>query len=128
MRAATVLRTDCVWRRLPTSFPDGPTVVAHACAKLPTLKRLWVDGAYAGQCAQAVHAAHSTQVEVVHPAVSEAVPTGCVVLPKRRVVERTHAWNERCRRLDMHHDRSTLIVTARVWFAKAHILVSRLAV
>ena len=56
------------------------------------------------------------------------VPTGFVVLPKRWVVERTHAWNERSRRLVMHHDRSTLIATAWVWFAQARILVSRLAV
>ena len=56
------------------------------------------------------------------------VPTGFVVLPKRWVVERTHAWNERSRRLVMHHDRSTLIATAWVWFAQARILASRLAV
>jgi len=56
------------------------------------------------------------------------VPTGFVVLPKRWVVERTHAWNERSRRLVIHHDRSTLIAAASVWFAQARILVSRLAV
>ena len=46
-------------------------VVAQACAKLPTLKRLDVDGAYAGQCAQALHAAHHIELEVVrHPAIA----------------------------------------------------------
>ena len=123
---------------------DGAVaVVAQACAKLPTLKRLYVDGAYAGQFAQALHASHDMEVEVVrHPGnrnarvfhdtgqatAPEPVPTGFVVLPKRWVVERTHAWNERSRRLVMHHDRSTLIATAWVWFAQARILVSRLAV
>ena len=57
----------------------------------------------------------------------EAIPKGFVVLPKRWVVERTHAWNERCRRLDMHHDRSSFIATAWVWLAEARILATRLA-
>ena len=56
------------------------------------------------------------------------MPTGFIVLAKRWVVERTQAWNERCRRLVMHHDRDTLIATAWVWFAQARILVSRFAV
>ena len=39
-----------------------------ACGKYPTLARVYVDGAYAGQCASALHAAHGLAVEVVrHP-------------------------------------------------------------
>ena len=37
----------------------------------------------------------------------EVVAKGFVVQAKRWVVERTHAWNERARRLMAHHDRST---------------------
>ena len=47
--------------------------------------------------------------------------------PKRWVVERTHAWNERWRRMVMHHDRKTSVCTAWVWLAEARILLSRLA-
>ena len=102
---------------------DGASAgVAQACTKLPTLKRLYGDGAYAGLCAQALQAAHETG-QATAP-----VPTGFVVLPRRWVVERTHAWNERCRRLVMHHDRSALIATAWHWFAHARMVVSRLAV
>ena len=36
----------------------------------------------------------------------DAQPQGFVVQAKRWVVERTHAWNERARRLIAHHDRS----------------------
>lgn len=50
-----------------------------------------------------------------------------VVLPKRWVVERTHAWNERWRRMVMHHDRKTSISTAWALLAEARILPSRLA-
>ena len=52
---------------------------------------------------------------------------GFVVLPKRWVVERTHAWNERWRRVVMHHDRKTSISTAWIWLAEARILLSRIA-
>jgi putative transposase len=118
-------------------------VVAQACAKVPGLKRLYTDGAYGGQCAQAIEASHGLAVEIVRhpgnrstgtwhdvqqPLWPEAVTTGFVVLPKRWVVERTHAWNERARRLMAHHDRSNWAAIAWVWFAEARILATRLAV
>lgn len=123
---------------------DGaPAVVAQACAKVPGLAKLYVDGAYAGQCAQALEAAHAgLSVEVVrHPANGNlrvfhenqlplwnapAPQAGFVPLPKRWVIERTHAWNERSRRLVMHHDRSLVTATAWVWLAEARILTARL--
>ncbi|MDD1619903.1 MAG: IS5/IS1182 family transposase, partial [Methylococcaceae bacterium] len=45
---------------------------------------------------------------------------------KRWVVERTHAWNERARRLVMHHDRLTKVSEASVWLAEARMLACRL--
>jgi transposase len=56
-----------------------------------------------------------------------APPTGFVVLPKRWVVERTHARIERSRRLIMHHDRAVATSVAGVWFAEARMLARRLA-
>lgn len=122
---------------------DGaPAVVALACAKVPSLKVLFVDGAYSGSCAQALQAAHGLDVQVVrHPGNGNArvfldtntaqtppvVPKGFVPLPMRWVVERTHAWGERCRRLVMHHDRKITTSAAWVWFAQAQILLRRLA-
>ncbi|KWT11000.1 transposase [Pseudomonas syringae pv. broussonetiae] len=49
-----------------------------------------------------------------------------MVMPKRWVVERTHAWNERARRLIMHHDRLFAVSEAWVWLAEARILARRL--
>lgn len=122
---------------------DGAAeVVAQSCAKLPTLKTLYVDGAYSGQCVEALQVAHGIDVQVVHhpgrrnayvfhdskgTREVESVPLGFVPLAKRWVVERTHAWNERCRRLIMHHDRNSAISVAWVWLAEACILASRLA-
>lgn len=117
-------------------------VVAQACAKVAGLKKLYADGAYGGQCAVAIEKAHGLSVEIVRhpgnrstgtwrdeqqPLWPEPLLAGFVVLPKRWVVERTHAWNERARRLMAHHDRSNWAANAWVWFAEARILATRLA-
>jgi len=57
----------------------------------------------------------------------DAQPKGFVVQAKRWVVERTHAWNERARRLIAHHDRSNSAPVAWVWLAEARMLATRLA-
>lgn len=130
-------------------------VLALACAKYPSLEKLYVDSAYAGRCAQALQQAHAPLVvEVVRhpdnrnvgrwqvvaspatPAPPDAGASGApppaptdkafTVLPKRWVVERTHAWIERCRRLVMHHDRKPAMSTTWVWFAEARRLARRL--
>lgn len=121
---------------------DGAAeVVAQACRKAPSIERLYTDGAYGGQCARAIEQAHQIRVEVVRRPGNRSTGTlhdpqqslwqepvrGFVVLPKRWVVERTHAWNERWRRMVMHHDRKTSISTAWVWLGEARILLSRLA-
>jgi putative transposase len=119
----------------------APAVVAQACAKVPGLKKLYADAAYGGRCAAALEQAHGLSVEIVrHPAnrstgtwrdaqqprEPEVVPRGFVVQPKRWVVERTHAWNERARRLMAHHDRSNWAPVAWIWLAQARILATRL--
>lgn len=118
-------------------------VVATAMDKYPTIETLFADGGYAGQCAQTVSQRHDIEVQVVrHPAnrnvgrwchddhpdlfTAEADTNGFVVLPKRWVVERTHAWNERSRRLVMHHDRLCNVSEAWVWLAEARLLARRL--
>ncbi len=123
---------------------DGAAaVVAQACAKVPGLQKLYTDAAYAGKCAQAIEAAHGLSVEVVRhpgnratgtwrdtqqPMQAQAVPTGFVVQAKRWVVERTHAWNERSRRLMAHHDRSDWAPIAWIWLAQSRILARRLTI
>ena len=120
----------------------APAVVAQAFAKVPGLQKLYTDSAYGGQCAFAIEQTHGISVEVVRhpgnrstgtwqdaqqPLWPESVPKGFVVQAKRWVVERTHAWNERARRLTMHNDRSTWAPVAWVWLAEARILATRLA-
>jgi putative transposase len=117
-------------------------VVAQACAKAPSLKKLFADGAYGGKCALEIEKAHGISVEIVRhpgnrstgtwqdaqqPLWPEVVPKGFVVQAKRWVVERTHAWNERARRLMAHHDRSGWAPLAWVWLTEARMLATRLA-
>jgi transposase len=121
---------------------DGAAeVVARACHKAPTIERLYTDRAYGGQCAQAIKQARGIRVEVVRRPGNRSTGTlhdpqqplwpqpaaGFVVLLKRWVVERTHAWNERWRRMVMHHDRKTSVSAAWVWLAEARILLNRIA-
>ena len=122
---------------------DGAApVVAQACAKVPGLKALYADAAYGGRCAEAIEKTHGIAVHIVrHPGNRttgtwqtaqqslwpEVVPKGFVVQAKRWVVERTHAWNERARRLIAHHDRSEWAPVAWVWLTEARILATRLA-
>lgn len=119
----------------------GP-VVAQACTKVPGLKALFADAAYGGKCAEAIEKTHGIAVHIVRhpgnrttgtwqtaqqPLWPEVVPKGFVVQAKRWVVERTHAWNERARRLIAHHDRSDWAPVAWVWLTEARILATRLA-
>lgn len=118
-------------------------VVAATMAKYPGVKTLFVDSGYAGRCAQTVSQCHNLAVQVVrHPAnrnvgrwhqmdqpdlfTVQANAQGFVVLAKRWVVERTHAWVERARRLVMHHDRLTKVSEAWVWITEARMLLRRL--
>lgn len=115
----------------------APETVALACAKHPTIKALYADQGYAGQCAMLLQQAQGIKVEIVRRPQkignwqAGQLPllepdAGFYVLPKRWVVERTHAWIEKSRRCVMHHDRSVQAATAWVWLSQARNLLRRL--
>jgi transposase len=118
-------------------------VMASATAKYPSLQTVFADNGYAGQCAQTLTQTHGLSVDIVrHPRnasvgrwqlsdqpdlfTREQPRKPFVVLPKRWVVERTHAWIERARRLIMHHDRRSDVSEAWVWLAQGRQLMRRL--
>ena len=77
------------------------------------------------------HPANKNVVRWAHPDQADlftvqANANGFVVLPKRWVVERTHAWNECPRPLVMHHARLTSASEAWVWLTEARMLLRRL--
>jgi transposase len=117
-------------------------VVAQACAKVPGLKELYADAAYGGHCARGIETTHGINVHIVRHAANrstgtwhtpqqdlwpEVAPKAFIVQARRWVIERTHAWNERSRRLIAHHDRSNWAPVAWVWLTESRILASRLA-
>jgi len=113
-------------------------VVEQACKRTShSLRVLWADSAYAGRCAQDIQQRTRVEVRIVRASTRarwddaqqslwlEEQPRAVPAM--RWVVERTHAWLERHRRLVMHHDRKPLYATAWVWLAQARMLLSRLA-
>lgn len=128
----------------PASVQDRDAampVVSLAKAKVPGIQKLYVDGGYAGKRAGELRERHQIEVEVVrHPANRKVgrwqefqlplplfdLVKSFVVLPKRWVIERTNAWNDRPRRMNKDHDRNLRVSTAWIWLTEARMLLRRL--
>jgi len=123
---------------------DGamPVVVAGK-AKYPSVVKLYTDGGYSGTRSDAIRVRFpDLDVEAVrHPgnrtvgyrAHPDQLPLpglkltrAFVVLPKRWVVERTHAWNDRPRRLGRDNERTIESATGWIWLAEARMLARRI--
>jgi transposase len=115
-------------------------VLERARARHPHIERVFVDGGYAGRAADAMRAT-GVDVEVVRRtdrhrwtlknarAQLELYPSpsrGFHVLPKRWVVERSHAWHQSARRCLREHDRLPEVSASWLWLAQARLLLSRL--
>lgn len=102
-----------------------------------SISTLWADSAYGGQCAQEIQRRSGVEVCIVRSSTKARwddaqqslwpLPQAQPMPVVRWVVERTHAWLERNRRLAVHHDRKPVYATAWVWLAQARLLLSRLA-
>ena len=114
----------------------APTV-GTVLAKHPHIETLYADNGYAGQAADNLSSEHAVDVAIM-PSTGTAwtgpqaelfgpapTPPGGG-LYRRWVVERTHAWHERFRRLIIHHDRLAEVGEAWTWLANARLLLSRL--
>lgn len=127
---------------LPANVQDrdgAHPLVGRAVEKYPSLKKAFVDSGYAGRCADQIRAQHGIDVEVVRrPSAAGAwtdkqlalfaIPARPFeILPKRWVVERTHSWVERPRRMAKDHDRRLDVAESWIWFTEARLLLRRLA-
>jgi len=115
-------------------------VVSKGMAKYPSLRKLFLDAGYAGRCERHLHEVHGLDVEVIRRLGDRVAgrwrsrelplfeaPRGFQVLPKRWVVERTHAWDDRPRRLAKDHEQRPDVSEAWIWLTQARILTRRLA-
>lgn len=115
-------------------------IVDLAKAKVPSIEVVYVDAGYAGQRAREIALKHDLTIEVVRhpgnrnvgtwverqqPRLFEAPTRGFVVLPKRWIIERTNAWNDRPRRLTKDHDRNLAVSEGWIWLAEGRRLLRR---
>ena len=114
-------------------------VFAKAMSEHPTLATLYADAGYAGRCAKHLQHTHGVDVRVMRRADDRngrwetrqaELPfeqaRAFKPIPKLWVVERTHAWNVRPRRLTKDFDRLPEVTESWVWFAQARLLANRL--
>jgi transposase len=96
---------------------DGaPDLIERSCDAYPTLTRLFADGGHAGQKLETALAdIGRLTIEIIR----RSDTAGFVVLPRRRVVERTLAWLNRCRRLAK--DWETSIASSEAWMVVSSI-------
>lgn len=104
---------------------DGARLVlSRLHDRAPKLKKVWVDGAYAGKLMSWAKAFGGWTLEVVRKKKGQK---GFRVLPRRWVVERTLAWISKCRRLSKDYE--TLSASGEAWIHLAMIglMLRRLA-
>jgi len=122
----------------------GPALMAKALAKYPILTTALLDSGYAGACAKRIRSELGIAAEIVRPPSDNSVTRyedsrqpslfpeepqahTFVPIPVRWTGERTHAWDDRPRRLAKDHDRRSDVSESRLWFTEARRLLRRLA-
>ena len=92
-----------------------------SCKKL---RKIWVDGGYAGQLVEWVAAKFKFSLAVM---LRPKQTRKFVLLPRRWVVERTFGWLNHYRRLSKSYERLTRTDEAWVFIAMSRIMLNRLA-
>jgi putative transposase len=112
----------------------------EATEKLPTIRKLWLDGGYRGRCVRWMRTALRLDAEVVlrrddrlngvwqqqDLPLPKAEPIFRVV-PRRWVVERTFGWMGRFRRLSKDYEALVETSEAWIWIAMCRLLIQRIA-
>jgi transposase len=122
-----------------TQDRDGALEVIQAAQdKFPTLRKIWADGGYAGQCERAVLEATGCELEIVRRSddvrhevwlregEQPPVAVGFKLVKWRWIIERTFGWLGRYRRLSKDYEKSPASSLAWILFAFVAILIRRL--
>lgn len=107
------------------NVPDtqGARLVAPACSAFPNLKKVWVDGGYAGEIVSHYREVYHLDLEVVTKPPGQK---GFVVAPKRWVVERTFAWLGWYRGLSRDYEYTVRHSESMVKLSQIHLMARRL--
>ena len=97
-------------------------VIQRARFGLPRMKRVWVDGGYAGALISWVKTFAGWTLEVVK---RRPIPR-FEVLPRRWVVERTFAWLGRYRRLSRDYEANPRSSENMIYLAMINLMLHRL--
>lgn len=107
---------------------DGATqLLAMLRHRYTRWRHMWADGAYAGplvEWGKGLRPRRPLRLEMTKR--SDAVP-GCVVIPKRWIVERTLGWFNRYRRLSKDYEYHTETSQAMIQVAMIQVMIRRLA-
>ncbi len=100
-------------------------VLRRAAYHWPTLELVWADQGYTGAAlANAVRQQYHLRLDIVRHRDGQQ---GFEVLPRRWVVERTHAWLGRNRRLSKEYEHWPDNTESVIYLASLHHLLQRLA-
>jgi transposase len=112
--------------------------VQLAVERVPGIQKLYADSGYEGKRAQEIRELYGIEVEIVRAPSNRRSgiwhegqlplfePSRTFQpLPKRWIIERTNAWNERPRRMNKDHDRNLAVSAAWIWLTEGHILLRR---
>ncbi len=100
----------------------GKVLVYKLWCKFPNIKKIFVDGGYAGQFVEWVLGICKILVEVVKRNALHVFE----VLPKRWIVERTFGWFTMYRRLCRHYEHTEINAEGMVYLASTRIMLKRL--
>ena len=113
----------------PASTPERAGALALLAVLLPVftwLRKLWVDGGYAGSDFAQAAREHRPKLEVEVVKRSDDT-SGFVVLPRRWVVERTFAWLMQHQRLGRDYEQTDASAIAWIHVAMIRLMLRRLA-
>jgi putative transposase len=98
-------------------------------ALLPSLKKIWADGAYTGEkLARRCQEQGGWELQIVERSSSSSTDTeGFAVLPRRWIVERTFGWLMRNRRLSKDYERKVQSSETFIEVAMIRLMLRRLA-
>jgi putative transposase len=99
-------------------------LLSHLPGGTKKLRKIWVDGGYAGQLVDWVAARFAFCLAVV---LRPRERKGFVLLPRRWVVERTFGWLNHSRRLSKSYERLTRTDESWVYIAMTRLMLERLA-